>query len=154
MYVDKSTLRTRGKTYTRYLLRESYREEGKVKHRTLMNLSRCSPEEIAAVELALKHKGNLAELVIVREELTLRQGLSVGAVWTLWEVAKRTGVAAALGIGRAGRLALWQVLERPMSRSAGAPVSSASPSRARRSRNCSPPPTSRCPSCYPIATSV
>jgi hypothetical protein len=112
MYVDRSTLCARGKTYTRYLLRESYREEGKVKHRTLMNLSRCSPEEITAIELALKHKGDLAELVNVREDMTLRQGRSFGAVWTLWEMAKRTGVAAALGTGRAGRLALWQVLAR------------------------------------------
>ncbi len=51
MYVDRSTLRVRGKTYTRFLLRESYRDGGKVKHRTLMNLSRCRPEEIAAIEL-------------------------------------------------------------------------------------------------------
>lgn len=112
MYVDRSTVRARGKTYTRYLLRDSYREGGKVKHRTLMNLSRCRPEEIAAIELALKHKGNLAELVNVRDEMALRQGPSFGAAWTLLELAKRTGVAAALGSGRAGRLALWQVLAR------------------------------------------
>jgi hypothetical protein len=112
MYVDRSTLRVRGKVYTRFLLRESYREDGKVKHRTLLNLSRCRPEEIAAVELALKHKGNLAALGDVRQEMRLRQGPSFGAVWTLWEMAQRTGVAAALGKGRAGRLALWQVLAR------------------------------------------
>jgi hypothetical protein len=112
MYVDRSTVRARGKTYTRYLLRDSYREGGKVKHRTLMNLSRCRPEEIAAIELALKHKGDLSQLVNVRNEMTLRQGPSFGAAWTLWEVAKRTGVAVALGGGRAGRLALWQVLAR------------------------------------------
>ena len=112
MYVDRSTLRVRGKTYTRYLLRDSYREGGKVKHRTLMNLSRCRPEEIAAIELALKHKGDLSQLVNVRDAMALRQGPSIGAAWTLWEVAKRTGVAAALGTGRAGRLAFWQVLAR------------------------------------------
>jgi len=112
MYVDRSTLRVRGKQYTRYLLRDSYREDGKVKHRTLMNLSRCRPEEIAAIELALKHKGDLSQLVNVRDEMTLGQGPSIGAVWTLWEVSKRSGVAAALGGGRAGRLALWQVLAR------------------------------------------
>jgi len=112
MYVDRSTLRVRGTTYTRYLLRESYRAEGKVKHRTLLNLSRCPAEEIAALQLALKHKGDLSPLVNVREALVLRQGLSFGAVWTLWEVAQRTGVAAALGRSRAGRLALWQVLAR------------------------------------------
>jgi hypothetical protein len=112
MYVDRSTLRVRGKTYTRYLLRESFRADGKVKHRTLLNLSRCPPEEIAAIQWALKHKSDLSQLVNVREELVLRQGPSCGAVWTLWEVAQRSGLAAALGASRAGRLALWQVLAR------------------------------------------
>ena len=52
---------------------------------------------IAAIDLALKHKGNLAELVNVREAMALRQGPSIGAVWTLRDIAKRIGVAAALG---------------------------------------------------------
>jgi hypothetical protein len=56
VYVDISSLRRNGKTYTRYLLRECYREAGKVKHRTIASLSRCSPEEIEAIRLALRHK--------------------------------------------------------------------------------------------------
>jgi hypothetical protein len=39
MYVDVSTVRQGAKTYTRCLLRESFRENGKVKHRTIANLS-------------------------------------------------------------------------------------------------------------------
>ena len=46
----------KGTSYSRVLLRSSYREGGKIKHRTLGNLSSCSPEEIDAVRLALKHK--------------------------------------------------------------------------------------------------
>jgi hypothetical protein len=42
MYVDVSHVRQGSKTYTRYLLREPYREDGKVKHRTIANLSGCS----------------------------------------------------------------------------------------------------------------
>ncbi len=53
MYVDTSTINQKGKSYTRHLLRESYREEGKVKHRTIANLSRCTPAEIEAIRLAL-----------------------------------------------------------------------------------------------------
>ena len=48
MHVDTSVSRQRGKTYTRHLLRHSYREDGKVKKRTLANLSHCTDEEIAA----------------------------------------------------------------------------------------------------------
>jgi len=33
-------------------LREGYREGGKVKHRTLANLSHCSDEEIEAIRIA------------------------------------------------------------------------------------------------------
>ena len=46
MYVDVSHIRQGDKTYTRYLLRESFRDNGKVKHRTIANLSGCSAAEI------------------------------------------------------------------------------------------------------------
>ena len=51
-----------GKVYETILLRESYREGKKVKKRTIANLTNCSPDEIAAIELALKYKGNLGEI--------------------------------------------------------------------------------------------
>ncbi len=56
MHVDSCTTEANGKKYTRHLLRDSYRHDGKVKHRTLANLSHCSDEEIQAIKLALKHK--------------------------------------------------------------------------------------------------
>ena len=113
MYVDTSTVHTStGKSYTRHLLRESYREAGKVKHRTVANLSSCTPEEIEAVRLALGHKQDLTALVSLKDDLQLEQGLSVGAVWTVFAVARRLGIVDALGSTRAGKLALWQVLAR------------------------------------------
>ncbi len=44
MYLDTCKIRSGNEVYTRVLLRESYREDGKVKHRTIANLSnvRCS----------------------------------------------------------------------------------------------------------------
>ena len=112
MHVDSSTTTVNGKTYRRHLLRESYREAGKVKHRTIANISQCSPEEIEAIRLALRHKGNLEAMIAERPALRERQGLSVGAVWTLYDVARRLGIVDALGDTRAGRLALWQVVAR------------------------------------------
>ncbi len=112
MYVDESTVRQNEKTYTRYLLRESYREGKKVRHRTIANLSQCSPEEIAAIRLALRHKKNLSELTTHAETVFLKQGLSVGAVWLLYDMSRRLGIADALGMTRQGKLALWQVLAR------------------------------------------
>ncbi len=109
MYVDEAT--SQGK-YKRYLLRESYRENGKVKHRTIANISSCSPEEIQAIRLALRHKNNLADLVSIDESISLHQGLSVGAVWLLHDVARQLGITGALGCSRDGKLALWQVIAR------------------------------------------
>src|SRR4029453_883968 len=43
---------------------------------------------------------------------TLKQGLSFGAVWTVYHVARRLGIEQALGTTRDGKLALWQVIAR------------------------------------------
>ena len=112
MYVDESTVIQNGKAYKRTLLRESYREGKKVRHRTIANISKCSPEEIAAIRLALRHKKNLSELTDSVKSISKRQGLSVGAVWLLYDIARQLGITDALGTTRQGRLALWQVLAR------------------------------------------
>ena len=85
MYVDSSSITVNQKTYTRHLLRTSFRKDGKVKHRTIANISSCSDEEIQAVKLGLKYKGNLAELASLDKSMKLQQGLRVGAALTPWE---------------------------------------------------------------------
>jgi len=112
MYVDAST--SQGK-YKRYLLRENYRENGKIKHRTIANLSKCSEEEIAAIRLALKHKKDLIKLATASEVVSLHQGLSVGAVWLVFDIARELGIVKALGNSREGKTALWQVIARVIS---------------------------------------
>ena len=112
MYVDTSHIIRGGKTYTRHLLRESYRANGKVLHRTIANLSHCSAAEIEAMRLALRHKQDLENLGTVQDAVTLKQGVSFGAVWTVYHVARRLGIEKALGTTRAGKLALWQVIAR------------------------------------------
>lgn len=114
MYVaeNKSPAKNRKKIYQSVLLRESYREDGKVKNRTIANLSRCKPEEIAAIKLALRYKDNLSELGSLKESVELQEGLSIGAVWAVYQIAKRNGIERALGKGFAGKLAMWQVIAR------------------------------------------
>jgi len=96
------------KIFSSTLLRESYREGGKTKKRTIANLSHCTDEEIAAMRLALKHKKNLGEL----GEIELKHSRSVGATWTIYQVAKRLGIEAVLGDSLDGKMALWQVIAR------------------------------------------
>ena len=110
MHVDDQTYQKNGKTYRRALLRNSYRKNGKVHHDTIANLSMCSVEEIEVIKFALKNKKNLTALKIPEEKLQTRQGMSVGAVWLLYQLAKRLGVEKALGRRKEAKLALWMVI--------------------------------------------
>jgi len=100
-----------GKIYQSIYLRESFRQDGKVKKRDIANLTHCDPAQIAAIELALKHRGDLAVLGSL-DRIQLQEGASVGAVWTAAEAARRLGLPQALGPDFAGQLALWQVIAR------------------------------------------
>jgi transposase len=108
---NKSAQKNSKKICRSTLLRESYREDGKVKKRTVANLSHCRPEEIAAIKLALKYKDNLSELGSLKS-VELQEGLSVGAVWTVYQSAKRKGIERALGKDFSGKLAMWQLIAR------------------------------------------
>ncbi|MFN0130630.1 MAG: transposase [Verrucomicrobiales bacterium] len=136
MFLDISRVRSaKGVTYSRVLLRSSFRENGKVRHRTLGNLSSCSEEEINAVRLALKHKEQLAQWLAAdafdpkptapaRAGAALPaegeggppfiQGPGVGAVAVLRGIAEDLGILEVLGADRQGRLALWQVIARAL----------------------------------------
>jgi len=65
IYIDVSRHKTKsGKIYERVLLRTSYRDKGtgKVRHKTVLNISHLPKEEIKALKLAPKHKGDLTQL--------------------------------------------------------------------------------------------
>lgn len=111
MYVDTSKIKNKTKTYSRHLLRTSFRENGKVKHKTIANLSSCSEDEIKAIKLALKHKNDLTVLNSVKNVKTIL-GKRMGAVWVMYELAKRLGIVKALGSGLGGKLALLQIIAR------------------------------------------
>jgi hypothetical protein len=89
MYIDTSHLTRGGKTSTRHLLRESYRAHGQVLHRPMANVRHCSAAEIEALRLALRHKEALEHLGTIHDAVTLKQGMSFGAVWTVSHVARR-----------------------------------------------------------------
>jgi len=110
MHVDDQTYQRNGKTYRRALLRNSYRKNGKVHHDTVANLSLCNEEEIEVMKFALKNKKNLTALKIPGEKIQTRQGMIVGAVWLLYQLAKRLGIVKALGNRKEAKLALWMVI--------------------------------------------
>ena len=51
-------------------------------------------------------------MVSVSRDISVQQGLSVGGVWLVYDLAKQLGIVDALGPSRQGKLALWQVIAR------------------------------------------
>lgn len=110
MYIDRQTYNVKGRTYQRTLLRNSYRKDGKVLHDTIANLSKCDQEEVEAIRFALANKKNLGALEITHGSVKTKQGLNVGAVWLLYQLAKRLGIVDAMGRNEEAKLSLWMVV--------------------------------------------
>ena len=94
-----------------HLLRESYREHGKVKKRTLANLSHL-PEPVIKSLKEMLAGGHAGQPVGAESVFRLVQGAPVGATMTAWQIAGRLSIPAALGHDKEGKLALWQVIAR------------------------------------------
>lgn len=115
MFIDDLTYSSKGKTYRRVLLRNSYRVNGIVKHDTIANLSNCSSEDVAYLKKSLK----LAKQHSLNQETApfeLKQGASIGAVWTFHQIAKEVGLIEALGDSKDAKLVLWMIYARLLGR--------------------------------------
>jgi transposase len=89
------------------LLREAFREGGKVRNRTLANLSHWPPARIEALRRALRGDFDQAALP---EAPTL--GPIFGLLYVLKQIADSLGITATLGKSGLGKLALFLVLAR------------------------------------------
>jgi hypothetical protein len=94
------------------LLRYSYRENGKVKNKTLLNLNKLSKKDADAIIYAVKHKDEIAGQISGELALNLKQGQSAGAVFLLNKLAEDLGIKKVLGKSEEAKLALWQVFAR------------------------------------------
>ncbi len=112
MHLDVCTTTRGNKTYRRILLRESYYEGGESKKRTIANLSNCTDDEIKAIQFAIQFDRGEIELETICKELEFEQGQSIGAVYTLNEVAKRLNIPQILGSEHIAKLALWLIIAR------------------------------------------
>jgi len=111
MYVDDCTYKRDGNTFHHTLPRESYRENGKVKKRTIANISHFSDEEIEAIKIALKYTNNLAYLHNISKG-ECRNGKVVGAVASLYQVAQCLGINKEIGTVKQRILVLWLMIVR------------------------------------------
>ena len=87
------------------LLRESYRDGGKVKTRTLANLTHWAPERIEALRKALKGDFDGLDGEAVSGEI-------FGVLFALKQLAEQVGIPRVLGPSEEGRLVLFLILAR------------------------------------------
>jgi hypothetical protein len=85
------------------LLRESYREDGKVRTRTLANLTHWAPERIVAMERLVK-----GEFDDWSGEIT--SGEIFGVLFALKQLADQVGLTRVLGSAPEGKLTLFLIL--------------------------------------------
>jgi Transposase DDE domain len=96
--------------YESRLLRRTYREDGKVRHETIANMSRMPGAVVDAVEAALK-----GEVLVPAGEaaVTVARSVPHGHVAAVWAMARTLGLPALLGpAGRERDLALALVVSR------------------------------------------
>ena len=100
-----------GKVFKTTLLRQSYREGGRVKSKTIANISSCSEEEINLLGTFLKAKDKVSEIQTCGP-VSVTPGKSIGSIVVLNEVSKRLGIVDALGTSFNAQLALWLIFSR------------------------------------------
>jgi hypothetical protein len=100
----------REREYESRLLRHTYREDGKVKHKTVANLSKMPASVVDAVEAALKSE---ALVPAGQAAVTIAASLPHGHVAAVYAMAAKLGLPALLGpAGRRRDLALALVISR------------------------------------------
>lgn len=88
MHVATTKRTYKGKTYTTYLLRQTYREGGKVKHKTLANLSHLPLPTIELIRRSLRGEVFLS----ASEDLKVTASRSHGAVYAVVGMIRKLGL--------------------------------------------------------------
>lgn len=105
MYIDTVPNR---KSPPAILLRESYREDGKVKKRTIANLSHWSEDRIDIMKRLLEGEFDHGIPLDERPE----SGLIFGVLFTLKAIADRLHISSVLGNQKIAKFALFLILAR------------------------------------------
>lgn len=92
MYVAELKKKQGSKTYNSILIRESYRDNGKVKHRTIANISKLPTEHIRQLKASLR--GEKGEFKV--SDLRIGRSYEYGGSFVLRELAKDIGLDKAI----------------------------------------------------------
>ncbi|MEI6622481.1 MAG: IS1634 family transposase [Actinomycetes bacterium] len=109
MHVSTIVARRNGKEYVSHLVRRSFREDGKVKHETLANLSALPDTAVAAVRASLSG----APMMAADERLEIVRSRPHGHIAAIWAQAHALGLPGLLGpAGRERDLAMALIVAR------------------------------------------
>lgn len=93
MYVEDIISKQRGKAYKTILVRESYRKKGKVKHRTVCNISKLPPFLIKAI----KHLISQGEVCFEKKDnIETQSSREYGASYAVLSVGRSLGLDSIL----------------------------------------------------------
>lgn len=107
MYIAVTRKKYKDTYHEQILLRESYREDGKVKSRTLLNLTNKPKEQIEAITQALKNIDN--DTVCIKD---LEQGRTIGLSLIVHFIMNLLGITKALGKSFEAKIAMLLIAAR------------------------------------------
>ena len=92
MFVEEIKKTQGSKKYKSVLVRETFREDGKVKHRTIANISKLPQEYIRQLKMQMKNEGGEFDL----KDLENGSSYEYGASFVFKELAKNIGLEQAI----------------------------------------------------------
>jgi transposase len=110
MYITVTKKKYKDTYHKQILLRESYREDGKVKSRTIANLTNQPKEQVEAMIVALQNSRNSDELLVSTKKQ--KQGFSVGFSLIIIFIMKLLGIFKALGKSYNAKIAMVLIASR------------------------------------------
>ena len=108
MYLTVTRKKYKDIYHEQTLLRESYREDGKVKTRTIANLTNQPKHQIEAIAVALKTKKDEPLFNTASQQ----QGFSVGFSLIILFIAKLLGITTAIGKSYEAKIAMMLIAAR------------------------------------------
>ena len=109
MYITVTRKKYKDTYHEQILLRESYREDGKVKTRTIANLTNQPKHQIEALAVALKVKKDQPLQTTLIEQ---KQGYTIGLSMIILFIAKLLGILGAIGKTFEAKIALVLIVAR------------------------------------------
>jgi transposase len=106
MYITVTRKKYKDRYYEQVLLRESYREDGKVKTRTIANLTKLPKEQINALKAALSIK---SDTIVSKKQ---QQGKTVGLSYIIISIMKLLNIFKILNKNFESKIALMLIAAR------------------------------------------